>query len=387
MTPLRILHLMSCRGWSSDAYWAGRAVKELRALGHHVTLVCQARSEERVGRRLRQMGLGDFTTLRFASGLTPWADLSTIWKIRRLLLAHDLVHVHRGEEHWLAALANRLLARPSPLVRTRHIILPVSAHAGNRWLYRRATDRVLAVTESIRQGYLASHLVREDRIQTVYGGVDTDEFSPALREPSTPRGSDLPLIGLVGGLRPMKGHAVVLRALAKLKRDGLKFRALFVGQGGREAAIRDEIRRSGLVEEVSLSGFVEDLPAVMTAFDVTVYAPLQSDGMGRVVFEYLAMARPLVATRVGVVPEILRDGQEALIVLPGDHLAMAQAIGRLLSDRDLACRLGEAGRRLVDSKYSGACLAQHLDTLYRSLLEAISDQQSAVSGKAIKADG
>jgi glycosyltransferase involved in cell wall biosynthesis len=315
-------------------------------------------------------------TLRFASGLDPWADIVAISTIRRLLLAHDVVHAHRGKEHWLAALANRLLPQPIPLVRTRHIVQPVRAHAANRWLYQKATAHVLAVTESIRQGYLASGLVPEARIHAVHGGVDIEKFSPQAH-PSEQ--SDRPLIGLVGGLRFMKGHGVTLRALVRLKRDGLKFRALFVGQGSQEASIRSEIKRSGLEEEVRLAGFVTDLADVMSTFDLAVYAPLQSDGMSRVVFEYLAMARPLVATGVGVVPEILHDGENALIVPPGDHLAMARALGRLLNDRALACRIGEAGRRLVESKYSGACLARTLEALYRSLLG--SHQRSAISGQ------
>ncbi|HLC42897.1 MAG TPA: glycosyltransferase family 4 protein [Methylomirabilota bacterium] len=376
MNPLRILHLMSCRGWSSDAYWAGRAVRELREIGHHVTLVCQEGSEERVGRRLRLMGVDDFQTLDFGRG-GIWSGWIALQAIRRLAESHELIHVHRGKEHWLAACANRLLTAPRPIVRTRHIVHPVRAHLANRWLYRRATDAVVAVTDGIRRAYLRSGLVLPDRIVTFYGGVDIDVFSPKLRGSLAAAGvDDRPVVGLVGGLRVMKGHRVMVGALARLKQKGFKFRALFVGQGSQEAVIRNEIVKNDLEEEIALAGFVPDLATAMRAFDVAVYAPLESEGMGRVVFEYLAMGKPLAATGVGVVPEILTDGQDALIVPPGDPDSLAQAISRLLSDRSLASRLGEAGRVLVESRYSGKCLARNLADLYHALL---SDKPSAVS--------
>jgi glycosyltransferase involved in cell wall biosynthesis len=82
------------------------------------------------------------------------------------------------------------------------------------------------------------------------------------------------------------------------------------------------------------------------------------------------MGRPLVATRVGVVPEILTDGGDTLTVPPDDPEPLAGAIRRLIDDRGLASRLGAAGRALVESKYSGACLARNLDSLYRSLIRS-----------------
>jgi glycosyltransferase involved in cell wall biosynthesis len=285
---LRILHLMSCRGWSSDAYWTARAVAALKELGQRVTLVTQEGSDERVGMRLRQEGVKEFETLDFGSGF-KLKDPRAIREIRKLADGHDLIHVHRGKEHWLAAFANRGLARPRPLVRTRHIIHPVKSHLLNRWLYRRATDMVVAVTERIRQRYLGSGLVLPEKIVTLYGGVDTRSFSPEVRGDAVRAKLNLPpgaaLLGLVGGLRVMKGHQTLVRAIARLKRDGLNCRALFVGQGSQEAVIRREIKKHGLEEEIVLAGFFPDLSEAMATLDIALYVPYESDGMGRVVSE------------------------------------------------------------------------------------------------------
>ncbi len=118
---MRILQLVSCRGWSSDAYWAARTTRELERRGHTVTLACLPGKEARVLDGMHREGVEPVTTLAFASGVHPGADGRDLVRLRRLLERADVVHVHRGKEHWLAAVANRLIARPRPLVRTRHI--------------------------------------------------------------------------------------------------------------------------------------------------------------------------------------------------------------------------------------------------------------------------
>src|SRR5262249_48392266 len=105
---MRILQLVSTRGWSSDAYWAARISSELERVGHHVTLVCKRGSGPRVIERARDLGVQRIETLRFASGVKPASDAGDVRRLIGWLDAADVVHVHRGKEHWLAALANRL---------------------------------------------------------------------------------------------------------------------------------------------------------------------------------------------------------------------------------------------------------------------------------------
>jgi glycosyltransferase involved in cell wall biosynthesis len=175
-------------------------------------------------------------------------------------------------------------------------------------------------------------------------------------------------VGLVSGLRVMKGHQVVVDALARLAAQGREPRVVFVGRGGHEPAVLSAIRRAGLERRVSIAGFAPDLPAVMAALDVALYVPLESDGMSRVVFEYLAAGRPLIAARTGVVPEILTDGVHALLVPAGDAGVLADALLRLLDDAPLRARLGEAARALALARYSGARLAEALEAHYARLV-------------------
>jgi len=371
---VRILQLVSCRGWSSDAYWAARVSHELERRGHQVTLGCRAGSEARVIAQARSLGVRRIETFAFASGLAPGADAGDVRRLVAKLAETDIVHVHRSKEHWLAAAANRLSRTSRPIVRTRHIAQAVRPHAANRWLYRRATAWVVTVTEAIRGQYIASGLLQPERVTTLPGGADVEAYRPLTGDPAVRRrlGSepDRPLVGMVGGLRVMKGHTVVIEAAARLLATGRSPRFVFVGRGAMESSIREAIRVAGLDAQIIVSGFVDDLPRVLAALDLVLYVPLESDGMSRVVFECLAAGRPLIASRVGVVPEVLTDGEHAVLVPAGDGAALADAIAHMLGDATVRERLGQAGRTLVEGRYSGARLAAALEARYLRLVTA-----------------
>jgi glycosyltransferase involved in cell wall biosynthesis len=373
-----ILQIVSCRGWSSDAYWAARATVELERAGHDVTLVCKRRSEARVIRRAREAGVSRIETLTLASGVGPLADGLDLRRLVTWLPGAQILHVHRGKEHWLAALANRASYLRRPLVRTRHIVQPVRPHALNRWLYGRATDRIVTVTEAIRRQLVAGGLATEDRVVTMPGGVDVDRFradAPSTRDKGIRAtlglAHDVPIIGLVSGFRVMKGQPTVVEAAARLAAGGRRrFHLLLIGQGPFAARVRAQIEAAGLADRISVLGFVDDLPAAMAALDVALYSALESDGMSRVLFEYLASGVPVVASRVGVVPEILEDGRTALLVPPGEPGPLAEAVARLMDDPSRRREMGAAGAALVHARYSGARLAERLTALYLSLAVA-----------------
>lgn len=370
---MTIRHIVSCRGWSSDAYWAARAVVELERAGHDVTLVCKRSSEVRVMRRAKEAGIERLETLHLAGGVSPITDVRDLRQLVAWLPETEVVHVHRGKEHWLAALANRMSNPRRAIVRTRHIVQPIRPHALNRWLYSSATDLVVTVTEAIRRQLIASGLAPEDRVVALPGGVDVERYRPDVPPAhgldargllNVPPG--IPLIGLVGGFRVMKGHETVVAAAARLAATGLPFHLVFIGQGPFAERVRGLVQAAGLADRVSLVGFVDELPIVMAALDVALYAALESDGMSRVLWEYLASAVPVVATRVGVAPEVLEDDVNALLVPAGESVPLAAAMERLLRDAARRQRLGAAGAELVRERFSGARLAERLTALYLS---------------------
>jgi len=208
--------------------------RELDRRGHEVTLGCRRGTEAKVIDRARREGVGRVEAFGFAGGASP-EDLRDVRRLVARLPDIDVVHVHRGKEHWLAAVANRLTARPRPLVRTRHIAQAVRPHAANRWLYRSATASVITVTEAIRRQYLAAGLLPAERIVSLPGGADTELYRPRPRDPDTYRrlgGGDGPLVGMIAGLRVMKGHRVVVDAAARLATVEMLAGIVYVGLTG-----------------------------------------------------------------------------------------------------------------------------------------------------------
>ncbi|MBI1894378.1 MAG: glycosyltransferase family 4 protein [Candidatus Rokubacteria bacterium] len=368
--PLKTLHLMSCRGWSSDAYWAGRIVQELERQGQEVTLACRP-SIPKVAAALRALGVNRFISLQMVSGFAPVADLRDLSALRLLLPRFDLVHVHRGKEHWLAAVANRLLPVPRPLVRTRHIILPVRSHSLNRWLYRQ-TDLVVTVSEAHRESYLATGLVPPSRLLTLTGGVDARVFRPEVDGLGFRRALGFTpehrMVGVVARLRAMKGHRTFLEAMSQLVGRDPLLRVLVIGEGPDGDGLRRLGESLGMGEGLRFLGHVEPVPQALAALDVAVYPSHDSEGMGRVLFEYMASGRPIVATRVGLAPEVLKDGDSALLVPPREPASLATAVRHLLDDRSLAAKLGATARQLVEERHSGEMVATQLLDRYRQLV-------------------
>jgi hypothetical protein len=155
-------------------------VVELERAGHDVTLVCKKSSETRVMRRAKEAGIERLETLHLSSGISPITDVRDVRQLVAWLPETQVFHVHRGKEHWLAALANRMSSPRRAIVRTRHIVQPIRPHALNRWLYGSATDLTVTVTEAIRRQLVASGLAPEDRVVTVPGGVDVERYRPDL---------------------------------------------------------------------------------------------------------------------------------------------------------------------------------------------------------------
>jgi glycosyltransferase involved in cell wall biosynthesis len=347
---------------------------ELRTRGHAVTFVARAGTEGKVLAPLRALGVEDVHTLAFGGRRDPLGTAQDLRALATLLGAHDVVHVHRGKEHWMTALAGALVSRPVPVIRTRHIARPVSGHSLNRWLYRRRTAHVVAVSERIRRQYIEARLAEPERVTTVLGGVDHRRFHPAVDGLPFRRAAGLaerePLVGILGGFRAMKGHATFLHAARLVVASRPAVRFLLLGEGPQREAIRRLIGELDLDRSVRVIGRVAAPERALAALDVAVYAADASEGMGRVPFEYMAMARPIVATAVGLVPEVLADGETAAVVPPKDPVALAHAIVRVLDDARFGAAAGRACRRLVEERYSGAAVAATLEALYRRCLPA-----------------
>jgi glycosyltransferase involved in cell wall biosynthesis len=358
---LRIVIANSSRKWISEAAHCFLLYENFVERGHEPILVVREGWE--LESRARAAGM-NVVSLRFRSRFSPLSDWRDIRHLARLVAGQsvDVVHCHRGKDHWIAALALRLSGSKVPLIRTRHVVTPVSSHLFNRWLYGRATSRIVAVSNAAAASLSARSrrwfrrsLAAKTAI--VHPGVDLARFSPDRRSEEWRRTLGLDegdiLIGLIGRFQRVKGQYEFLRSAGIIARDYPRVWFLLAGQGHEEKRLR--YRRMaealGIEQRFILLGMLDDVASAAASLDIAVVASLGSEGSSRIVLEYMASARPIVATRVGGMPDLIEDGATGRLVPPGDVAAMRDAIRDLLNSPEQRRRLGEAARARAEEHF------------------------------------
>jgi glycosyltransferase involved in cell wall biosynthesis len=331
----RILVINSAQKWIGEAAYCLTLVQGLRSLGFFVILVC------RKGNPLHQAALREqipHYCLRMKGKFTGIDDLCDLLALYRIISRHhiDVIHCHRGKDHWLSACVRMLFpgkTRRIALVRTRHVTVPVKRHLFNRWLYKHATDAVTAVSKSAAASLKGLPMKRP--IHLIYGSVDSERFSPMKRSveilpqcgipESEPAG---PLVGLIARIQRIKGQVVFIQAAPRILEKQPHARFVISGTGAEERKdiLRMRAKQLGIHGRFVMAGYREDIERLIASLDVGVVASLGSEGSSRIIMEYMASGVPVVATRVGGIPELLEQGDLGRLVDPGNPEQLADAI-------------------------------------------------------------
>lgn len=291
-------------------------------------------------------------------------------------LRPDIIHVGRGKEHWCTALLRPIASPRSRIVRTRHVVLPIRQHVGNRLLMKWGTDAVTAVSSAAFAGLgaLGDHLPPERR-RVVLGAVDVTRYSPArrseeLRAQLGAGGEGTLLVGCLGRWQRIKGQDVFLEAMGRVLERHPHVRGVMAGrhvtiEHPRVQRMHEEF---GLEGRMAYRGLIEQPERLIASLDIGVIASRGSEGFSRIAVEYFASGVPVVATRVGALPEIIRDGETGLLVDKDDPSAMAEAIGRLVEDAGLRRRLAEFAAHDAATRFAPERMVAEIEAVYRAAL-------------------
>jgi glycosyltransferase involved in cell wall biosynthesis len=295
-------------------------------------------------------------------------------RLRREIRAFDadLVHTHLIHADLHGQLAARIARVPG--VVSMHGVHGFFAREPLRSAERlalRSARRVIAISEHAA-AFLRRHgLGHPDRIRVVPYGIDADRWRSFEEDRARARSwfgidEDAFVVGMAARLIPGKGHALAAEAVAIARRADPRIRLFLVGTGPLEDELRVDAAASG--GAVSVLGFVEDVPGFMAACDVVV-VPTESslgEGFGLVALEAMAAGRPVVATRVASLPEVVGDA--GVVVPPGDAAALAEAIARLARDEDERRDRGAAGADRARSVYPIDAMVKATTDVYAEAL-------------------
>lgn len=265
-------------------------------------------------------------------------DLGWVPRMLRFVRRRQVSAIHSHEftsSVYMAAVARAAVV---PMVATFHGRGFFGGSAVRRAAVRGVSRfaSVTAVSNDVRDFLVGEVGVRSDRVTVVRNGVDTDHFSGdvprgrAFREAHGIGPDDL-CVGALGSYYPVKGHRFLVEAMAAVVRVHPAARLLIAGQGELEQALRDQAAGLGLARAVSIIGYQEDPRALLSALDLYVM-PSLSEGLPLALLEAASSGCPIVASRVGGIPEVVVDGHSGRLVPPGDPASLSAAITELLGD-------------------------------------------------------
>ena len=308
-------------------------------------------------------------------------DIAAAWRLSRVLksMRPDVVHAHDSHAVAMSATAIAILSPTPrlPLVVTRRTEFRPDRSAFSRWKYSQV-DAFIATNATVRQR-LQAEGVPAAKITVIPPGVDVDfidhlEPSPIHVELFLP--THAPIVGNVSTLEPQKGHHRLITAAGLVLRHVPDARFVILGDGSLQEALTREVHTRHLERHVFLPGFLSDVARHTKSFDVYASSSLHPTG-SLAIIEAMAAARPIVATAVGHIPDLIEDGISGLLVPPRDDKAMAAAIVRLLENSALRQTLGHSARARARSIFSLDRMVSDTAALYERLVPAAARQNGA----------
>jgi glycosyltransferase involved in cell wall biosynthesis len=290
----------------------------------------------------------------------------------------DLIHTQLLSSNILGGMAGKLLG--IPVVSTQHMYDAPAKRTRSYWrrqlmwwVMRHCHDRVIAVSEGTRQHHMRMGRLAPDQVVTLYNGIDLSAFTPGLETSRQATrqalgiAPDAPLLITVAVLRPAKGIQYLLEAMPSILEAMPETRYLVVGSGDDEDRLKGLVMRYGLADRVVFTGARRDVPVLLSASDLFVL-PTLDEALPTVLAEAMAAQKPIVASGVGGVPEMVEHGRNGLLVPPADPSSLAHACLRVLQNPDQAGAMACAGRQTVEQRFNIQRQVRRLADLYEQVL-------------------
>jgi glycosyltransferase involved in cell wall biosynthesis len=361
----------------------------LRRRGYETTLVAGtlARGEDSMAFVADDLGVPVVRIDQLTRDISPVHDTLAVLRLAHLIRRErpDVLHTHTAKAGAVGRIAALLAgrARPRIIVHTFHghvlrgyfdPLRTAGFRLLERWLAR-ASTALVAVSPEVRDDLVALGVAPAEKFVVVRLGIELEERVAAERDGRLESRRLMGIaperfaVGWIGRMTGVKRTDDVLLAFRRLRELGVDACLCMVGDGPDRDQLERRAHELGIMRDTFFLGYQEEIARFYAAFDAMIL-PSINEGTPVSAIEALAAGRPVVATRVGGVPDVIRDGEDGFLVEPGAVEDLADRLGRLAADPELRERMGAAGRARVLPRYSVERLVDDMDRLYRSLLEA-----------------
>ena len=388
--PIRVLRVIARLNMGGPALHVTYLAQGLAARGYETTLVAGdvARGEESMAFVADRAGVEIMRLPGLSRELSPVRDAVAAWRVARIIrrVRPDVVHTHTAKAGAIGRVA-AFLARPwrRPVVVHTfhgHVLRGYFGHAGTL-LFRAietalalTTDRLVAVSPEVRDELVALHVAPRAKFSVVRLGI---ELEPRVRfdgDPAEVRrrqgiAAHKFVVGWFGRMTAVKRTDDLLTMLAALRERGVDALLLLVGDGDDRERLEQRAHDLGLARSCLLVGYQEAVAPWYAICDAVVLTSV-SEGTPVTIIEALAAGRPVVATRVGGVPDVVEEGETGFLVRPRDTHALAERLEILARDPERRATMGATGRERTLTRYSVERLVNDMDGLYRELLDTTS---------------
>jgi len=375
MAKARICHITKATGVAGSEKHLLTLLTSLDKAKYQVTLVLLVERDKPLDDYVRRLEEGGVQVKRVL--IRGDIDPLLVWRLYRLLREgnYDIVHTHLIHADLYGTLAAKLAGVPI-IVSTKHADDPFRRYPFYAFLDRLASkfaNKIIVISDSLRRFFAEVEGLDLGKIIRIYYGLDAVKFEVHSLGGSSVREefgikSNAPLAGIVARLDPQKGHTYLLTAFAQVVEALPEARLLVVGDGYLRGDLERQARELGIAHQVIFTGWRDDVPRVMTELDLLILSSL-SEGFGLVLLEAMAAAKPIVASQVSAIPEIVIDGETGILVPPKDPDALAEALIKLLRNPALAREMGRKGRKRLEKEFSVERMITETERVYDSLIK------------------
>jgi glycosyltransferase involved in cell wall biosynthesis len=327
-----------------------------------------------VARFAAHRGLEPITRFALNRYMNPADTVRDLWTLPKFLRDEkiDILHTHLSHDHALGGWAARWSGAPV-VVRTNHKGVPLRRSLSNMILVRCFTDHLIEISAMAVAGDVAGFMLDPAKVSRANVAIDLKKFDPSqelpdMRSTLGAAPSDI-VIGIAARMQRHRRFEILLQGFALALKQLPQLRLLILGRGTyQDTVAKEPARRLGLGDRVLFPGYVKDgYVAALNTFDIKIFLMPGSDGSCRAVREAMAMGKPVICARRGMLPEIVTDGVTGLVVDDTPE-NLAAAMVRLARDRKLRRAMGRAARKKAERDYSPDAEAAAVEKAYETVL-------------------